>query len=129
MPAPFITLTFGTIIDGRLEDFEHSNRAIAELVEAKEPRVIAFHAFLSEDGKRFAGMQFHPDAASMAFHLQLIREAVEDISGSLRIEEFKVLGPSNEMIDGMLASMADAGITVEHLPDHGAGFTRSSADD
>lgn len=61
----------------------------------------------------------------MMFHLRVVREAIEDISGSLEIEEFKVLGPSNEM----MASMADTGIKVEHLPNHFAGFTRSSAED
>ncbi len=127
MSAPFITLTFGRIRDGKAQDFERSNKAIAGLVEEKEPRVIAFHAFLARDGGRFAGIQFHPDAASMVFHLQLVREAIEDISGSLEIEEFRVLGLSNEMIDGMMASMSDTGVKVEHLPNHGAGFTRSSA--
>ncbi len=129
MSSPFISLTFGRIREGRVQDFKDSNQAISELVEAKEPRVIAFHAFLSEDGERFTGLQFHPDAASMVFHMQLVREAIQDISGSLEIEEFKVLGPSNEVIDGMIDSMTEAGIKVEHLPNHGAGFTRSSAAD
>lgn len=74
-------------------------------------------------------MQFHPDAVSMMFHLQVVREATKDIGGSLEIEEFKVLGSSSEMIEGMMASMADTGMKVEHLPSHVAGFTRSSTED
>jgi len=38
-----------------------------------------------------------------------------------------VLGPSNDMIDGMMKAMSDGGVKVEHLPNHVAGFTRSSA--
>lgn len=45
--------------------------------------MIAFHALLTEDGDRFGGMQFHPDAESMVLHLQVVKEAVADISGSL----------------------------------------------
>lgn len=99
MSAPFITLTFGRIKDGKREDFERSNATIARLVEENEPRVVAFHALLSQDGDRFAGMQFHPDAESMECHMQVVKEAVEDISGSLEIEEFKVMGPSNDTVD------------------------------
>ncbi len=127
MSAPFVTLTFGRIKEGKLEDFRRSNQLIATLVEENEPRVIAFHAMLTEDGTRFAGMQFHPDAASLEFHLQVVRDAVAEIGSSLEIEEFKVLGPSSDAIDAMMQAMAGAGIRVEHLPDHVAGFTRSSA--
>lgn len=109
--------------------FERSNAAIARIVEDTEPSVIAFHALLTEDGDRFAGMQFHPDAESVVFHLQVVKEAVEDVSGSLEIEEFKVMGPSNDTIDQMMKRMADAGMKVEHLPVHVAGFTRSAAAD
>lgn len=129
MSAPFITLTFGRIVDGKREDFERSSAAIAQLVEEKEPRVVAFHALLTEDGDRFGGMQFHPDAESLVFHMQLVKEAIEDISGSLEIEEFRMMGPSNEMVDDMMKGMAASGVKVEHLPHHVAGFTRSAAAD
>lgn len=129
MSAPFITLTFGRIKDGKREDFERSNATIARLVEEKEPRVVAFHALLSQDGDRFAGMQFHPDAESMEFHIQVMKEAVENISGSLEIEEFKVMGPSNDTVDQIMKGMAASGVKVEHLPNHVAGFTRSAAAD
>ncbi len=129
MSAPFITLTFGRIVDGKREDFERSSAAIAQLVEEKEPRVVAFHALLTEDGDRFGGMQFHPDAESLVFHMQLVKEAIEDISGSLEIEEFRVMGPSNDTVDDMMKGMAASGVTVEHLPNHVAGFTRSAAAD
>jgi hypothetical protein len=127
--APFITVTFGRIKEGKREDFERSNKTIAQLVEGEEPRLIAFHAFLTEDGGRFAGLQFHPDAESMVYHLQVVRDAVEDIGGTLEIEEFKVLGPSNVAIDGMMKTMSEGPVRVEHLPNHAAGFTRSDAAD
>lgn len=129
MSAPFITLTFGKITEGGLQDFKRSSTAIARLVEDKEPRVIALHALLTEDGERFGGLQFHPDAESLVFHLQVVKEAVDDISDSLEIEEFKVMGPSNGTIDGLMTSLTEAGVKVEHLPNHVAGFTRSAAAD
>ena len=58
MSSPFITLTSGKINEGRVQDFKRSNIAIAQLVEAREPRVVAFHALLDSDEERFAGLQF-----------------------------------------------------------------------
>jgi len=127
MTGPFITLTSGRVRDGTLEEFKRANGEIAALVERSEPRVIAFHAMLSTDGDRFLGMQFHPDAASMAFHLQVVREATAPVMDMLEIEELKVLGPSNEAVDALITSMSEAGVKVEHLPEHASGFTRSSA--
>lgn len=127
MSAPFVTLTFGRIKEGKLEDFRRLNRQIVELVEKNEPRVIAFHALLSEDGERVAGMQFHPDAASMEFHLRVVRQATAEAADVLEIEEFKVLGQSSEVIEGLMKAMGEAGVKVEHLPVHVGGFTRSAA--
>jgi hypothetical protein len=65
----------------------------------------------------------------MVYHLQVVRDAVEVISGALEIEEFKVLGPSNEAIDEMTKTMSEGRVRVEHLPNHVAGFSRSDAAD
>jgi len=125
--APFVTLTFGKVKEGKLADFRRVNNEIAALVERQEPRVVAFHAMLTDDGQRFAGMQFHPDADSMLLHLSVVSEAVKQMADVLEVEDFKVLGPSNEAIDGLLRAMAAAGVRTEHLPVHVGGFTRSSA--
>ena len=129
MSGPFITLTFGRIKEGMLQDYERSSAAAARLVEEKEPRVIALHSLLTEDGVRFAAMQFHPDAESMVCHLQVVKDAIVDISGLVEIEEFKVMGPSNETIDGVMKAMANAGVDVERFPNHVAGFTRLTSAD
>jgi quinol monooxygenase YgiN len=124
---PLITFTSARVKEGKLADYERLNRAITELVEAKEPRIIAFHVMATEDRDSFVGMQFHPDAQSMEFHLETVRELIADASDILEIEEFKVLGRSSEVIDGLMKTMAESGIKVEHLPHHMGGFTRSSA--
>lgn len=127
--GPFITLTVAKVKDGKHAEFEKLNRAITDRVKAEEPRVIAFHVMASEDRERFVGMQFHPDAQSMEFHLETVRELIANSGEVLEIHEFKVLGESSQVIDAMMASMAESGIEVEHLPHHLTGFTRSSAAD
>lgn len=120
-------MTSARVKEGKLADYEQLNRAITELVETEEPRIIAFHVMLTEDRDRLVGMQFHPDSQSMEFHLETVGELIADISDILEVEEFKVLGQSSEIIDGIMKTMAESGIKVEHVPHHLGGFTRSSA--
>jgi hypothetical protein len=40
------------------------------------PEVIAFEAYLSDDSTEVTGVQIHPDADSMAFHMQIALEKI-----------------------------------------------------
>lgn len=129
MSAPFITFTLGRVREGKLAAYRQLNRQITDRVKSQEPRVIAFHVMASEDGTRFLGMQFHPDAQSMEFHLQVVRELIQNAGDYLEIEEYRVLGPSSDVIDRLMGTIAESGVNVDHFPNHLAGFTRSSAAD
>jgi hypothetical protein len=78
MTGPFIFMSQSKIREGKLEDFKRALREMAEFVEANEPRVVAFEAYLNDDGTEATGVQVHPDADSMAFHMQV---AFEKIAG------------------------------------------------
>jgi len=129
MSAPLITITAGRVREGKLAEYRRLNARITEFVEAQEPRVIAFHVMLSEDGGRFVGLQVHPDAASMELHMQVAGGLIREAGDVLQVETFTVLGSSSEAFDKMMSSLASAGVAVQHLPDHVNGFTRSSAAD
>lgn len=127
MSAAFVTITVGKIKDGKLEEFKSQATQIVGMVQEHEPRVIAFHTALSEDQSQVLGMQFHPDAASMEFHLKVLRENIEQTGSLLDIQEFMVLGEASEPILDMMNKLAEAGVKVQHMPQHLVGFTRSSA--
>jgi hypothetical protein len=76
MAGPFIFISQSRVKDGKLEDFKRGLREMAEFVEANEPRVIAFEAYLNDDGTEATGVQIHPDADSMAFHMQVAFEKI-----------------------------------------------------
>ena len=46
----------------------------AAWIETNEPRLIAFHVYFDGEGRTCSVVQMHPDAASMAFHMQVIAE-------------------------------------------------------
>jgi hypothetical protein len=71
MSEPFIFIGTHTIREGKLEDFKKQWLELLEVVEAKEPRLIAFNAYVNEDGTELTIVQVHPDADSMGFHMQV----------------------------------------------------------
>jgi hypothetical protein len=60
-----------------------------ELVEAKEPLLIAFNVFFNEDETAMTRIHVHPDAASIDFHMQVMTQGVgEDMVGWIDRADF-----------------------------------------
>jgi len=75
MPGHLQKILF--IATNRLRDgrFDAEQQRVAELVrfiEAHEPRLIAFNEYVNEDHSQVGVVQFHPDAASMEFHMGVV---------------------------------------------------------
>lgn len=83
MSGPFIIISTWEIKDGKLEELKRFQRELSRIVEEKEPQLIAFNAFLNEEGTEMTSIQVHPDAASMDFHLKVIREHLGDAMSSV----------------------------------------------
>ena len=74
MSGPFIIISNWGVKEGKLEELKRFQRELSKVVEEKEPQLIAFNAFLNEEGTEMTSIQVHPDAASMDFHLKVIQE-------------------------------------------------------
>lgn len=127
MSEPFIFIGTHRIKEGKLEDFKKDFQELSELVESNEPRVIAFNAYIDDEGTEVAIVQVHPDADSMEFHMQVVREHIErayreflDATTSLQV--------FGKLSDAALEMMRQAsGVSPSVKPSHVGGFTRSSA--
>jgi len=78
MSEPFIFIGTHSIREGKLQNLKQYEQELVALVEANEPRLIAFHIFVNEDGTQATTIQVHPDAASMAFHMQVIGQKISE---------------------------------------------------
>ncbi|MDP8927953.1 MAG: hypothetical protein M3O70_05055 [Actinomycetota bacterium] len=107
MAGPFIFISQSRIKEGRLDDFKRGLRDMAAFVEANEPRVIAFEAYLSDDGTEVTGVQIHPDADAMAFHLQVAFEKIMEFDQYLDTHSVEVYGVPNDTVVGMMQQIAD----------------------
>lgn len=128
MTQPFIFIATYEIKEGKRDDFARYWREFVEFVEASEPRLIAFNAYVNDEGNEVAIVQVHPDVDSMEFHTKLIREHVEHAA-------WEFLGESvsthvyGAVSDSALETMRQLGSSGFKVKPHGiGGFTRSAAE-
>ena len=64
MSGPLINIFTYTIKPGKDEEARKRIAELVDFVETNEPRVIACHVYLHEDGNALTIVQVHPDSAS-----------------------------------------------------------------
>ena len=72
MPGPFIFIATNRLRDGRFDAEQQRVPELVRFIEAHEPRLIAFNEYVNEDHSQVSVVQFHPDAASMEFHMGVV---------------------------------------------------------
>lgn len=114
----------------RAEKFEAEQKRLPGFIrhiEENEPRLIAFNQYVNADRTEASVVQVHPDAASMEFHLDVVRARAsrafeETHAGTTRIQLF---GQASDAILGALAAYTVDNVEVMVNPLHMAGFTRA----
>ena len=124
--APFIFIATNRLKPGRLDSERERVPGLVDFVRSNEPRVIAFNEYVSEDGAEVAVVQVHPDAASMAFHMQVVAERAasayaETVDSTTSIQVF---GTPSEAVVEMLRHQAGIGVPLSVKPYHLGGFIR-----
>ena len=126
MTGPFIFIATNRLKPGKLDDEKKRVPSLVDFVQANEPRLLAFNEFANEDGTEVAVVQVHPDADSMAFHMEVIAERAasayaDTIDATTSIQVFGT--PDGAVID-LLRRQAGAGVPLSVKPYHLGGFTR-----
>lgn len=125
MSGPLICVLTYTIKPGKQEEARKRCAYLVDFVETNEPRMIAFHLYLDQEGNTLTIVQVHPDSASMEFHMQVnakhFATAFDWLDTSLNQQYF---GPISDALAAELAKWDDE--TFTHLPVHEAGFTRTT---
>jgi len=128
MTEPLIFIFTVAIKEGRLEDYKAYLPRLVEFIDANEPRLIAFEAYLTDDGTEVANVFVHPDADSEDLHMQVAGDKVKEGYEFLDFTKMsiEVYGrPSETVLDG-LKEFAASGTTVSIKAHHLGGFTRSN---
>ncbi len=124
MSGPLIVVFSYSIKPGKQEEARQRIAELVDFVETNEPRMIAFHVYLDQDGTSLSIVQVHPDSASMEFHMQVnakhFATAFDWLDTSISQQYF---GPISDTLAAELAKWDEA---FTHLPVHEAGFTRTT---
>ena len=127
MSGPFVSIGTHRISDGQLEALKKDARALVQLVEEREPQLLAFNFFLNEDETEVSVVQVHPDAASMLTHMQVAQEHITEATETLlSTKDIQIYGATNEAVVEMINQLTQAGVPITAKPVHLDGFTRNS---
>lgn len=95
----------------------------AAFIRAREPRLIAFHEFLSADGTEVDYVQIHPDAASFEHHLTVVESAQQAYQNTLEATTaIRIYGTPTEQIMAALQRSTGPEVDIKILPANLGGF-------
>ena len=126
MPGPFIFIATNKLKPGAFEAERRRVPGLSDFLKAREPRLLAFNEYASEDGTEVFVVQVHPDSDSMESHIAVARERAErayaeTLESTAGIQVFGT--PSQSILD-MLRNQAGTGVPINIAPLHLGGFTR-----
>jgi quinol monooxygenase YgiN len=126
MSEPILYLDRSEVHEGKIEELKTAIKELAELVEAKEPRIISYNAYFTEDGTRMTVVHVHPDSASLEFHMKVAGSVFPKFAEFIKLLTIDVYGkPSDELVEQMRkkARMLGNGTVAVHKLHAGfAGF-------
>jgi hypothetical protein len=126
MSGPFIFIATNRLKEGKLEDERKRVPELSDFIKANEPRLVAFNEYVNDEGTEVGVVQVHPDAESMAFHMQVIRERAAAAYAEIvdATTSIQVYGTPSDAIVEMLRQSAGSGVRLTVKPHHLGGFTR-----
>ena len=71
MSGPFIFIATNRLKPGKFGDERARVPGLVEFIEANELQLLAFNEYANERGTEVAVVEVHPDADSMAFHMEV----------------------------------------------------------
>jgi hypothetical protein len=123
MSAPFIVKTVSRIHDGKATAYRPLVEELCRLAEEREPRLLAFHIFVTEDERSEVVIQIHPDAESMQHHLEVLGQKVRETADYTDFESLEIYGQPNDALLEWLSHVTE-GIRFTLHPTQWGGFTR-----
>jgi len=117
MSETIVYIDKSRVKEGCLDDLEAAMTELVAFVDANEPDVQAYSVYFDEDGSRMTVVQIHPDADSLAYHMDVAGPKFPPIGAFIELESIDVYGPLSEDLVKLLeekASMLGSGRVSIH---------------
>jgi hypothetical protein len=126
--APFVFIATNSVRDSMLAEERRRAPQWASFIRSHEPRLIAFHEYLNEDGTEVEFIQIHPDAASFEHHLDVIGSAQEPYQSTLEATTaIRIYGTPTKRILEILRTSVGSDVPITILPTHLGGFAANGS--
>lgn len=126
---PIVYIDHSDIREGALEELEAGVRRLVDLIEEREPQLMAYGFHIDGDAMKMTVVAVHPDPASLEVHLDVGREEFRKLAHLLTLTAIECYGrPSQRALEQLrdkAAALGEGG-TVASLGRH-AGFSRLAA--
>lgn len=124
--GPFIFIATNRLKPGKLEAERQRVPGLSDFINANEPRILAFNEYANDEGTEVGVVQVHPDIASFAFHMEVVRDRAmrayaETLDSTTSVQVYGT--PTREILE-MLRSSAGSAVAFTVKAHHLGGFTR-----
>jgi hypothetical protein len=128
MSDAIVYVDVSEVREGALEELKAGLSDLADFIESKEPRLIAYNVYFSADGTRMTVVNVHPDSASLEYHMEVAGPRFRRFVELVTLSSIHIYGEPSEKALEQAHEKARllGGGTVEVEPLH-AGFTRLAA--
>ena len=114
MAEPLIFINTYRIKDGQFEGFRDATPEWLEFVEANNPRILHFGAYIDEDRAEATTVQVHPDAASLELQTKVVAGRLFEWQkytdwGSMTVV---ICGTLTDRLLEQMRQVADSGLAV-----------------
>jgi hypothetical protein len=122
---PIVYIDHSDIREGSLEALKAGVRRLADLIEAREPRLITYGFYIDEAAAKMTVVAVHPDSASLELHLEVGGGEFRKLAHLLTLTAIECYGrPSETALEQLrkkAAALGDGGsvVSIGRL----AGFT------
>ena len=114
------------IRQGRLDDLKEGIRRLVDVIDAREPQLIAYGFHLDVPASRMTVTAIHPDSASLELHLKVGNEEFRKLADMITLRRIEVYGSISaracEMLEQKATMLGGAGLTVS---ERFTGFSRT----
>jgi hypothetical protein len=133
MSEPIVYIDHSDIHEGALDELKAGVRRLVDLIDAQEPRLLAYGFYIDDAALRMTVVAVHPDSASLELHIDIGGEEFRKLAHLLTLTAIECYGrPSERALEQLRAKAAmlgDGGTVISigrfagftHLGGTGAG--------
>ena len=125
MSNAIVYIDVSEVCEGALDELKAGLKDLADFIEAKEPQLIAYNVYFSDDGARMNVMHLHRDSASLEYHMDVAGPAFARFVDLVTMLSIHIYGDPSESVLAQLqdkARLLGTGRVFVHA--HHAGFSR-----